>query len=124
MPGIRQLLGARGERAAARFLRRRHYAIVARNYRCPVGEVDLIALDGATIVFVEVKTRSGTSFGAPAEAVTRRKQRQIVRVATYFLTTHRLHGRQVRYDVVGVRRRGRWGFDCELFRNAFLSPWG
>jgi putative endonuclease len=118
MPDERQLLGAEGERAAEKFLRRQRYTIVARNYRCPSGEVDLVALDRSTVVFIEVKTRTQAGFGSPLEAVDRRKQRQIQRAAQHYLTTNRLHDRDARFDVVGV-----WWEDgevrCELVTNAF-----
>lgn len=118
VPGIRQLLGARGERVAARYLRRRGYAIVRRNYRGRHGEVDLIALDGEVLVFVEVKTRAQDRYGDPLEAVDVRKQRQIVGVAEEFIRAHDLHDRAVRFDVVGLRRRG-WRWEVELIRDAF-----
>ena len=111
-------LGTRGEAAAERFLRRQRYTIVERNYECSLGEVDLIALDRSVIVFVEVKARTDGAAGTPFEAVDRRKQRQLERVAKYYLSRHRLHGRDARFDVVGV-----WETDgelrCELIRNAF-----
>lgn len=114
----RKVLGAAGEQAAERLLRRWCYAILERNYRCPLGEVDLIALDGATVVFVEVKTRTHGAYGSPFDAVDARKQRQIVRVAEYYIAEHRLEGRDARFDVVGV-----WpetdGLACELIKNAF-----
>ena len=118
MPDERQLLGAEGEHVAEKFLRRQRYTIVERNYRCASGEVDLIALDHATVVFVEVKTRTQPGFGSPFEAVDARKQRQIQRAAQHYLTTNRLHDRDARFDVVGV-----WWEDgqprCELIKNAF-----
>jgi len=118
MPDERQLLGADGERAAEKFLRGQRYTIVARNYRCASGEVDLIALDRSTIVFVEVKTRTHPGFGSPLEAVDARKQRQIQRAAQHYLTKNRLHDRNARFDVVGV-----WWENgeprCELVKNAF-----
>jgi len=118
MPGERQVLGAEGERAAEKLLRRQRYAIVQRNYRCPVGEIDLIALDGTVVVFVEVKTRTQPGFGTPLEAVDRRKQQQILRAARYYLSEHRLHDRDARFDVVGVWwENGR--VRCELVKNAF-----
>jgi putative endonuclease len=118
MPDDRHDLGAAGEQAAEHFLRKKRYVIVARNYRCKVGEVDLVALDRGTLVFVEVKTRRHAGFGAPIEAVDMRKQRQIVRAARHFIAAHRLHDRDARFDVVGV-----WWDDgracCELVENAF-----
>jgi putative endonuclease len=118
MPHPRQLLGADGERAAERFLRRQRYRIVERNYRCPSGEVDDIALDGPVVVFVEVKTRTRPGCGSPLEAVDARKQRQVQRAAQRYLLEHRLQDRDARFDVVGV-----WWEDgrlrCELVKNAF-----
>ena len=93
MPDERQLLGAEGERAAEKFLRRQRYTIVARNYRCPSGEVDLVALDRSTVVFVEVKTRTQAGFGSPLEAVDPRKQRQIQRAAQHYLKVALAAGR-------------------------------
>jgi len=118
MTDQRQLLGADGERAAERFLRQQRYTIVERNYRCPLGEVDLIALDGRVVVFVEVKTRTQPGWGTPFEAVHPRKQRQVQRAAQRYLLERRLQGRDARFDVVGV-----WWEDgrpqCELLKNAF-----
>ena len=118
MPDERQVLGAEGERAAEKFLRRQRYSILERNYRRRAGEVDLIALDGHTVVFIEVKTRTQPGFGSPFEAVDRRKQRQIQRAAQYYLAENRLHDRDARFDVVGVW----WDAGqvrCELVKNAF-----
>jgi putative endonuclease len=118
MPDDRHDLGTAGERAAERFLRKKRYVIVARNYRCKAGEVDLVALDHGTVVFVEVKTRRQPGFGGPLEAVDPRKQRQVVRAARHFIAAHRLHDRNARFDVVGV-----WWEDgcarCDLVENAF-----
>jgi len=118
MSAERRQLGIDGERAAERCVRRRGYAILARNYRCRLGEVDLVALDGRTVVFIEVKTRGGTLVGAALDAVDPRKQRQIARVAEHFVLTHRLEDRAVRFDVVGVWRDGA-ALACELVQDAF-----
>jgi putative endonuclease len=123
MPGIRQILGARGERAAARYLRRRGWAIVARNYRGRAGEIDLVALDGDTIVFVEVKTRRGDGFGAPLEAIDAAKRRQVARVADEFLRQHGLEERDIRFDVVGVTALG-WRWRVEHVEDAFEGEGG
>lgn len=114
----RQRLGTEGERAAEKYLRRQRYVIVQRNYRCRAGEVDLVALDGDTVVFVEVKTRTQPGFGSPLEAVDPRKQRQIQRAAQYYLTENRLQDRNARFDVVGVWWEG-GEMRCELVRSAF-----
>lgn len=118
MPGIRQLLGARGERLAVRYLRRRGWAIVARNFRGRAGEVDIVALDGEVVVFVEVKTRSDHRHGEPLEAVGAAKRRQVVRVAREYLHLHALEERDVRFDVIGITARG-WRWRVEHAENAF-----
>lgn len=94
-----RLLGDRGERAAARFLRRRGLRVLVRGYRTPRGEIDLIAREGDTLVFVEVKTRRS---GAPAEAVTAEKQRRLTLAALEFLRRHGLLDRRSRFDVVAI----------------------
>lgn len=95
-------LGERGEDAAARFLRRRGYRLVARRHRLAWGELDLVAVDGRTIVFVEVKTRRTHDSGSPAEAVSPTKQRQIGRLALGFLKFHGLLEYPTRFDVVAI----------------------
>ena len=102
MESQRQILGREGERIAENYLKEKGYRLVERNYRCPMGELDLIALDRRVIVFIEVKTRSDFRFGAPTESVHPRKQRKMIQAALYFLSRHRLHGREARFDVVGV----------------------
>ncbi len=98
----RQVLGREGERVAERFLKKKGYKLVERNYRCAGGEIDLIALDGRVIVFVEVKTRTGHGFGTPLEAVEFRKQKKMILAAQYFLSEKGLHQREARFDVVGI----------------------
>jgi putative endonuclease len=120
MTDERQRLGAAGEAAAEGALRRRGYTIVERNFRCRLGEVDLIALDGRTVVFVEVKTRRRPAAGSPFDAVDARKQRQIVRAAECYLAARRLQDRAVRFDVVAVWPAGD-GFACELRQDAFAA---
>jgi putative endonuclease len=95
-------LGQRGEAAAERYLRRRGYKIVARGDRQPIGELDLVAVDGRTIVFVEVKTRSDQQAGHPAEAVGADKQRRLTRTALMFLKRHGLLENPARFDIVAV----------------------
>jgi len=118
MADERRQLGIDGERAAERFLRRRGYTIVERNYRCPRGEIDLIALHGRTVVFVEVKTRRLAASDSPYDAVGARKRRQIARVAEYYINARRLHDRDVRFDVVGVWPE-RGALMCEVLADAF-----
>jgi putative endonuclease len=95
-------LGQLGEQAAERYLKRLGYIIVARSQRGDLGELDLIAVDGRTIVFVEVKTRRGDEAGHPAEAVDEEKQRRITRLALAYLKRHDLLEYPARFDVVAV----------------------
>ncbi|HHL39875.1 MAG TPA: YraN family protein [Deltaproteobacteria bacterium] len=114
-------LGRRGEDEAARLLTARGYRILARNYRTRRGEVDIVAADGDAIVFVEVKTRAGAGFGAPAAAVDARKMRRMTLASRAFLALHGLEDRPARFDVVSVEiRDGRTR--CELIKNAFDAP--
>lgn len=99
----RQLeLAKRGEGLAATFLERAGYEIVARNARTRWGEIDLVAKDGATWVFVEVKTRTSDRYGSGAEAVTRLKQQKILRMAEIILSRLALTDVAVRFDVIEV----------------------
>ena len=98
----KQPLGRRGERAAARYLRRRGYKIIARGDRSKSGELDLVAVDGKKIVFVEVKTRDCREADHPADAVDTAKQRRLTRLAVGFLKRHGLLEHSSRFDVVAV----------------------
>jgi putative endonuclease len=114
----RQSLGKHGEDLACRELEGRGYAIVARRYRCRGGEIDIIARDGETLVFVEVKARENRRFGAGAEAVTPFKRQRIARIAREYLVRHHRSDCRCRFDVVSIH------FDTgrpvvELFQNAF-----
>lgn len=102
MSGLRQAVGAYGERCAVRHLVEAGLRVVARNWRCGYGEVDIIAWDGEVLVFCEVKTRRGETFGTPAEAVTRAKVRRLRRLAVEWLRTSGVHAAEVRFDVVEV----------------------
>jgi putative endonuclease len=97
-----QSLGQRGERAAGRYLRKLGYKIVGRSERGRLGELDLVAVDGRTIVFVEVKTRSSHDAGHPAEAVDAEKQRRLTRLALAYLKRHELLEFAARFDVLAV----------------------
>jgi putative endonuclease len=112
-----RLLGQRGERAAARYLRRQGMKILVRGYRARTGEVDLIARDGDRLVFVEVKARR---HGSPAEAVTPEKQRRITLAALRFMRRYRVLDARARFDIVAIV----WSDDkrppqIEHIRNAF-----
>jgi len=111
-------IGRRGERKAAAFLKKHGYRIVEKNWRSPVGEVDLIAVDGDCLVFVEVKTRGGELFGAPIEAVGPAKQRRIIEGAHYYARLNDCLDVPIRFDVVSVFRSKR-SYRVELTKNAF-----
>jgi putative endonuclease len=95
-------LGRRGENAAARYLQRLGYVIVARSQRDSIGEIDLVAVDGRTVVFVEVKTRTSQDAGHPADAVDDAKQRRLTRLALSYIQRHDLLECRSRFDVVAV----------------------
>lgn len=101
-PWWRRWFGSRSERAAARFLRRKGYRILARNYSCPLGELDLVALDGACIVFVEVRSTETDDASRPAHSVDMAKQRRLTNLALHFLQQHRLLERPARFDVLSM----------------------
>lgn len=102
--GSRARLAAWGEDVVAAHLESCGWVILARNWACDAGEIDLIAQDGSTVVFVEVKTRSGTGYGDPLEAVTPTKVRRLHEVALRWLAEHAVSG-SVRIDAVGVLAR-------------------
>ncbi|QDU96286.1 YraN family protein [Lignipirellula cremea] len=95
-------LGQRGERAAARFLKKAGYILIAVSQRDKIGEIDIIAVDGRTVVFVEVKTRRLGQLDTPAEAVTREKQGKLTRLALGFLRRNELLEQPARFDVIAV----------------------
>jgi len=95
-------LGRSGETVAEAYLRDRDYRIVARNFRCRAGEIDLVARDGGELVFVEVRSRRGDRAGTGLESVTPRKQHRVGRAAQVYLATHGLGDTPSRFDVVGI----------------------
>jgi putative endonuclease len=99
--GDRQALGAWGEELAARYLEERGLTVISRNFRCPAGEIDIVAQDGDCLVFCEVKTRRGHGCGSPLESVPAAKQRRLVRLASWYVAAESWSG-AVRFDVVGV----------------------
>ncbi|MGV3518506.1 YraN family protein [Luteitalea sp.] len=120
-PGVdpRQQFGRDGEGAAREALRSCGYVILAERFRVAHGEIDIVARDHETIVFIEVKTRRGRAYGGGAAAVTWRKQRTIVRVAEAFLARARLSHLPCRFDVVAVDWPTGEGPRTEIIRGAF-----
>lgn len=115
----RQTLGVLGEELAGHYLRAQGYRILARNFDCPLGEIDLVAREGQTLVFVEVKTRRSDALGPPAEAVTRWKRRQMANAAACYLKRFGLRDVPCRFDVVGVLLPRGAEPRIELVRDAF-----
>jgi putative endonuclease len=98
----RRALGARGEALAAQWYEQRGYTVVARNWRCREGELDLVVAKGRTLVVCEVKARSSAAYGTPFEAVTRTKQQRIRRLAVRWLDDNAVRGVHLRFDVAAV----------------------
>jgi len=125
-PGERRYRGLRGvgqnwERLAEKHLRRAGYRILDRNVRMKVGEIDIIAEERGVLCFIEVKGRSGTGFGLPAEAVTLEKRRRIYRAAEIYLQRERLGESICRFDIVSILDLAE-GRRVEIFRDAFRGP--
>ena len=123
MPDVRSDLGARGERAALDLYRRRGFTLVASNWRCSLGEIDLVFRRRDVLVFCEVKTRRGSSRGVGFEAVDARKRRKLRSLAEVFLLTHGIGPLSVRFDVASVALRTGstpgGSTQIELFEDAF-----
>jgi putative endonuclease len=123
MTFARQALGLEGETRACQTVEARGYRVLARRYRTRMGEIDIVARHDGAIVFVEVKTRRGGSFGDPAAAVTWQKQRRLVAMATDYLARHRLERCAVRFDVVSVEFHADRGPVVTIIPDAFRPGW-
>ena len=116
----KQKLGAKGERIAVRYLKSQGYKILHRNWKSPLGEIDLIARQSGTLCFIEVKARQGNEFGGALAAVSPTKQAQIVRAALGFLMRRNLPVQDCRFDVVAIQMDAKSGqAECELIQDAF-----
>ena len=109
-------LGAYGEQVAAAHLVASGMTVLERNWRCPLGEIDIVARDGDVLVVCEVKTRSSTALGHPLEAVTALKAARLRRLAAAWITERRVHPAEVRIDLVGVLRPARGAAGVEHVR--------
>jgi len=110
--------GAQGEKIAADFLKKNGYKIIDKNFRCPFGEIDLVATEKREIVFIEVKTRKSTKLGYPEQAVGIRKQRKLSQLAQWYLLKRKIADTQARFDVVAITILSS-GNEIKLFKNAF-----
>jgi len=99
------LKGRQGEKMAADYLVEEGYQIVSSNFRCKVGEIDLIASKGPVLTFVEVKMRNTDRFGLPGESVSKGKQQKITKTALFYLTIHKQWDREIRFDVIEIFQR-------------------
>lgn len=108
--------GIWAEQAATRALEERGYRIIERNYRCKCGELDIVAYDGTTLVFIEVRSRSNAEHGHAAEMVGKKKQRQVAKVALYYLCERDPLYVEARFDVVAIT-----GGELVIFRDAFRT---
>ena len=115
-------LGKKGEELALRFLKKRGYRIIEKNYVCKMGEMDIIAREKDTLAFIEVKTRTTTEFGPPQLAVNSSKQRQLSKVALNYLKEKKLEDVKARFDVVAILIRPK-GEEIELIKDAFELRW-
>ena len=122
MSYARQRFGEWGEALACAELERLGYAVLARRYRTRFGEIDIIASDAGTVVFIEVKARMSGNFGDPAEAVTSQKQRRLVAMAEDYVARHGLHATPCRFDVVSVAGDAA-SPAITLYKDAFRPGW-
>ncbi len=107
MTTVRQRRGATAEQLAAAWLRRQGYAILARNVRTPLGEIDVVAQDGRTLCFVEVRSRHSDRYGTPEESITPRKQQHMLRAAQWYLQQQRWREEtSIRFDLIALRWQG------------------
>lgn len=125
MPHERQIFGRLGEHLAARHLADKGYRIVESNYKNRFGEIDIVAMDGETIVFVEVKARRSARFGSARASVSRAKQRKISMVALAYLKEKGGTGKKARFDVVAVHLHAAGPEESvEVIKNAFALAYG
>ncbi|HOW57095.1 MAG TPA: YraN family protein [Smithellaceae bacterium] len=110
--------GKEGEQIAAAYLGKNGYKICETNFRCPLGEIDIIAREKNTIVFIEVKTRKSNAFGYPEQAVGLKKQKKMSLLALWYLQEKKLSGAAARFDVVAITQRPE-GNEIRLIKNAF-----
>jgi putative endonuclease len=119
MENTRKDLGVKGEDLAVRYLKKKGFKVIQRNYHCPMGEIDLIAREGDTLVFIEIKARSSSEYGLPQDAVDRFKQKKIIQAAKAYLAEHHLtEDIPARFDVVAIHLTPA-GPAIELIEDAF-----
>ena len=116
----RQSIGRHGEELAQKYLRQKHYKIVEKNFRCKSGELDIIAKEKNVVVFVEVRTKTSTRYGPAYNSVTYSKQKQVKRVAQFYISKYNLVNTQFRFDVIGITLTPQTGeYHLDHIQNAF-----
>lgn len=115
----RQKLGKEGENLAVDFLLKKGFKVITRNYRNTFGEIDIIALEGKSLVFVEVKTRRSLEFGNPLESVNKKKQMKLKKTAYFFLNNYKEHFNEMRFDVISIILQNNDNPNIEHIRHAF-----
>lgn len=117
--GQNKILGALGENLACKYLEDTGYSIIERNFSCRAGEIDIIAFEGETIVFIEVKTRVSEAFGMPSEAVSAAKQKKLVKAALYYMQKKQLFNYMSRFDVIEIIMNGESDCQVNIIKDAF-----
>lgn len=119
----KQEIGAEGELAAEKYLKKNRYTILQKNFRTKIGEADIICYHKPekTLVFVEVKTRKSTAFGTPETAVTRKKQRQIIKSAIAYMKKNGIKDTTIRFDVISIITNAEHAPEINHFTNAFQA---
>jgi putative endonuclease len=112
-------LGAYGENQACKYLKKKGYQILKKDFRCKIGQIDIIARDGDTLCFIEVKCRSSCSFGQPEEAITWKKKQRIKKIAEYYMLRKRITNTDIRYDAVSILEPDDDKKQISLIKNAF-----
>ena len=114
-------LGERGEMIAWNFLRKQGYKILEKNYRCKIGEIDVVAQKNGRIVFIEIKTRAHHGFGRPEESVHAAKQKKLISLAKWYLKEKRKTDVAVSFDVLAITFQGESEPEIRLIENAFMA---
>ena len=116
-------IGALGEEAAVKAIKKQGYKIIERNYRTKMGEIDIIAKDGDYTCFIEVRLRKNNDFGSPADTIDINKQRKIIRTAQYYAVTKKIYDTPMRFDAVLINADAKGGkltnIKTEIIKNAF-----
>ena len=116
----KQQFGKLSEKLAVKFLKKQGYKILSLNYRCPLGEVDIVGLEKDTVVFIEVRSRSNSSCGMPMETINFDKKKHIIRTALYYQKRYNLYDYNVRFDIVSVLKdETTQKLSIELIKDAF-----